>query len=628
MALLTMRCAALSALLVAICGAAGAAEPIGPGDDFYRYVNEKWESGTAIPDGAAAWGARLQLRDDNLKRMIALVKAPGAEPWARKVALFHDSQLARAAIERRGLAPIRPTLAEIAALPNKAALARYLGRHAHTGPDPLTFGVFDASDLFGLHVGPGLQDPAHHLPYLLQGGLGLPGPDSYQGGSPGLAAYERYIAATLADAGIAGAAGKAQQIVALESRIASQHAAPEVSADLATAGQVWRRADFKARAGGIDWDAYLDAAGIPAAQAVGVWQAGAIEGIAALVASQPLTVWKSYLQFHAINANARFLPSSFSDRYFAFFDPIFIGPGQHRPWWDHVVSQTNAVMPNAGRLFAERHFTAESKRQVEAMVHMIRAAFERRLDQLAWMAPATRQRAKDKLAAMVIGVGHPAAWRDSSKLVLRPGDPFGNIERVNAAKTAHQLASIGRPVERSQWIWNAELFGINVMPALNAMTIPMTELQKPMFDPKAEQAENYGALGVRIARFIVLALDQQGSRFDAQGRFAPWWSAEDATQYRRLAQPLGNGAADLAGLAVAYDALRLARHGVDDRRADQRFFIAYAQSVRAVGRDKEVREQAAGRVHLVRHLAAWHDVFELAPGQPMYLAPAQRLRVW
>lgn len=374
-----------------------------------------------------------------------------------------------------------------------------------------------------------------------------------------------------------------------------------------------------------------------------------------------MEIWKDYLTFHAINAAARYLPRALADKYFAFYDPIFIGPGQHRPRWDHAVSATNADMPGAGQLFVAHHFTPAARAKVQSMLGHLVDAFDRRVDRLDWMTAPAKVEARAKLRAMVFGIGHPDRWPDIGALEIRPDDPFGNVQRVRAFNHRHQLARLGRPVDRREWIAGGELFGINAMPLQNALTIPVTELQLPLFDPSGSDAANYGALGTRIGRFIALAFDAQGSRFDAGGRLRRWWTDRDVEQFKRASAPLaaqfsayrpfpdqavdghrtlGNNSADLAGLLIAHDALRLALAarpvGASDAETERRFFAAFALSLRQKSDEPTLRGQLAGsplaparyRVATVRNLAAWQVAFEVTPAQRLHLAPVEQFTLW
>lgn len=611
------------------------------GDDFWRYANGEWERGAVIPAGNVSWGARAQLRLANSQKMAALYQAAAAGKLgggaAKKTGDYYMAQLNQAAIDARGTAPLQPLLARIAGLDSKAALARYLGAAVRIDVDPVTFGAYDSQSLFGVWVAPGLHDTSHYLPYLLQGGLVLPSREAYLSDEPDQVAvragYRQFIIGMLESAGIGEAARRADTIIALETGIARVHAAPEDSADLGKADQVWRRAEFRTRAPGMDWDGYFQAAGLSSQNYFGVWQPAAVQGIAALVDSTPLDAWRDYLALHVIIEHARFLPPTFADRYFAFFDPLFLGPGQHRALWEHALNQTNTDLPSAGRLFAEHCSTPQARAEAGWLAADIATALGRRIGQLEWMAPATKKEALAKLKNMRIGIAYPEQWPDISSLDIRPDDAFGNMDRVQAFNYRRDIAKSGQPVDRSEWIRGAELFGINPMPLHNAMTIPVTELQPPFFDPKGPKAANYGALGARIGRFLALAFDNDGSRFDAHGQVRKWWNKSDLENFQKIStslspqlpnsKVLNSSVADLAGLMLAYDALQST--GPLNKEDQRRFFTAYAQSQRQVNAGTPPPGYKAA---MVRNIDAWYSAFDVTPGQALYLAPAARVTVW
>lgn len=644
---------------------AAAADTPRPGDDFYGYANNAWLAGTPLPANAGVWSVRAQLREDNLNTMAkmyrdAAANVPGTSAAAKRVGDYFVAQLDGAAIEAKGMAPIQPLLGRIAAIADISSLSHFLGTTLRIDVDPVNFAAYESDNLFGLWVGPALQGPARHMPYLLQGGIGLPQSAMYQEQAT-VDAYRQYIASTLEQAGVADAQRKSVQVVELETSIAAAHASRKTSADLSRSGQVWRRADFDARAKGLDWNAFFDGAGMPRQDRVGAWQPDAIKGLSALVATAPLDAWKAYLSFHAIRQNARFLPKALADAYFAFFDPLILGPGQSRPLWEHAMAQTNTAMPGAGQLFVERRFSPKAKVKAQQIVDRIVTALDSRIARLAWMTPDTRKQARAKLGNMVISIGAPQQWIDSTGLEIRADDAFGNEQRAALFNYRYQVAKIGKPVDRKEWIPNGELFGINPMPLQNALTIPVTELQAPFFDPDASDADNYGAIGVRIARFLAQAVDQNGSQYDAQGRARTWWTQADRSALERAAaglvaqyagyvplaginldgrRTLNDNIADQAGLLAAYDAFQMARAEKHDPESEQlaarRFFMAYARSMRVKSSEQALRGQVLGspqapapyRVAAVRNLDAWYAAFEVAPGQGLYLAPSDRARVW
>lgn len=644
---------------------------IAPGDDFSGFANGGWEAATTIPSDHINWSSFSQMTEDNWKKMSQLYQdaansSSASSAAAKRVGDYYVAQLDEAGIEAKGLAPIQPVLDQIAALNNKTELAQFLGTRLRVDVDPLDLGNFESGgSLFGLWVAPGLHDPEHYMPYLLQGGLGMISASLYLPGNPEQKLiqdkYRNYIAAMLDKAGIANADSKADKIIALEMGIAKVHAPAQESADPVKADHVWQRADFVTRAKGLDWNAYFAAAGLPAQTSFGVWQPKAISGISALVAATPLDVWQDYLSFHAINKSARFLPNNLAGQFFAFYDSLFLGPSQHFPRWIHAVNQTNTFMPGAGQLFAEHYFSAQAKVKVQQIVGNIVAAYARHIDDARWMTAATRQAAKDKLNAMTISVGYPDKWRDSSGLEIKADDAAGNVLRAEAFNNRYELAKLGQPVDRQEWILGAELFGFNLMPLQNALTIPVFELQAPLFDPQAPDAANYAAIGVKIAHFISLALNNEGQQFDAKGRLRNWSSKTDQAHLKAFSAPLvkqyslykpfpdlavngqqtlNQNIADLTGVQIAYDAYHKAlmdKHEQQDIKiADQRFFIAYAQSFRNKDSELALRGQTAAspvaparyRVATVRNLDAWYRAFDVRAGQGLYLAPNERVKIW
>jgi predicted metalloendopeptidase len=327
------------------------------------------------------------------------------------------------------------------------------------------------------------------------------------------------------------------------------------------------------------------------------------------------------------------------------------------------VAACNAYLGDAvGKLYVGKYFSPEEKKRAEAMVHNLLAAFEARIDRLDWMAPQTKAVAKDKLKALKIGVGYPDRWRSYAHLKIARGDAFGNWSRADLYAYRRQLAKLGRTVDRSEWVMNAQLVNAVNLPAMNAINFPAAILQPPYFDPEQPLVMDYGAIGATIGHEISHSFDDQGARFDAQGQLRNWWQPDDFAHFRasgaRLAaefdaykpfadlhvngeQTLSENIADVAGLNAAYDAFHLATQGappaeVSGFNADQLFFLSFAQSWRSKIRDPALRAQvitdghapAQYRSYTVRNLDAWYAAFDVKPGQKLYLAPDDRVRVW
>jgi predicted metalloendopeptidase len=394
-----------------------------------------------------------------------------------------------------------------------------------------------------------------------------------------------------------------------------------------------------------------------------VWQPSAVTGISALTASEPLDTWKDYLTFHAIQSRAAVLPAVFGRQTFAFFGPVLSGAQKERDRWKRAVAVTNDALGFAvGRLYAERYFPAGEKARAQAMVANLIAAFRDRIDRLDWMAPATRKEAKAKLAVLKVGVGYPDRWPDYAGLNIVAGDAYGNAERAALFRYRQSLERLGRPVDRAEWVMTPQTVNAVNLPAMNAMNFPAAILQPPYFDPKRPTVMDYGATGAIIGHEVSHSFDNQGALFDAKGRLQNWWTPEDFKHFQESSarlvaqydgykpfpdlavngrQTLGENIADLAGLAAAYDAYRRSLGGkpapaLQGFTGDQQFFISFAQIWRGKYREPALRNRiladghspAEYRASTVRNLDAWYRAFEVKPGRRLYLAPADRVRVW
>ncbi len=636
-----------------------------PGDDFYHYANGSWMASTEIPADRGNWGAFAALSEETNARIVKLIEAAGKAPSAsaRQVADYYRAYLDEAAIEAKGIAPLQPLLKKIDALADKAALTRALGASLRADVDPLNMTDFFTENLFGLWVAQGLSDPSRNVPYLLQGGLGMPDRAYYLGDSQKMAdlrkQYQEHIAAMLTLAGYADAPARAARVFALERAIAESHASREDSADVTKANNVWRAADFAKQAPGMDWAAFFDSAGLKGQDSFIVWHPGALTGAAALVSATPLATWQDFLRFHSINQFAGALPRAVSTQRFSFYGRALSGAQQQPLRWKRALAATNAALPDAlGQMYVARHVAPESKARVQQMVGNIVAAFSRRVEQLDWMAPATKAQAQEKLKTLYVGVAYPDHWKSYRGLKVQPGDAFGNALRAEQFHYREQLAKLGKPVDRTEWAMPAQLVNAVNLPLQNALNFPAAILQAPFFDPQASDAANYGGIGATIGHEISHSFDDQGAQFDAQGRLRDWWTPADLEHFQRASATLAaqysgykpfpdlavNGQltlsenlADLAGVAAAYDAFKVSQAGKErSPDADRQFFLGYAESWRSKAREAAARQQiltdghapAAYRAATVRNLDAWYKAFDVEPGQALYLAPEQRVRVW
>jgi putative endopeptidase len=651
---------------------AGMDTSVKPGDDFFAYANGGWLKATEIPAERSSYGVFAALAEATAKRTADLIEdaakgdaVPGSEP--RKIGDYFASYNDEAGIDAKGLAPIQPRLAAIAAIADKGALAADLGANLRADVDPMNAGNFHTDNLLGLWAAPDFRDAGVNAAYLLQGGLGMPSRDYYLGADAKMvefqSAYRAHIANTLRLAGVADADAKAARIYDLEHKIATVHAGRAESEDVHKADNPWALAAFAANAPGLDWTRFFKAAGLDRQTSIFVWQPQAVKGLAALTASQPLDVWKDYLTFHALDHDRAVLPKAFRDEGFAFYSHTLSGTPQERPRWKLAVDATNEALGDAvGKLYVAKWFPPQAKARAQAMVSNIVAAFSRRIDRLDWMSPATKAKAQAKLKTLYVGLGYPEHWRDYAGLEVVKGEALANFERAERFDYQRALAKLGKSVDKTEWAMTPQTVNAVNLPLQNALNFPAAILQSPFYDADADPALNYGGIGVTIGHEISHSFDDQGSQFDDTGRLANWWTPQDAKHFTgsgdRLAaqfdtyeplpglrvngrQTLSENIADNAGASAAYDGYRTSLAGqtppvLQGFTGDQRFFIKYAQIWRTKTREAALRRQVltdghapgAYRAAGVRNLDAWYAAFGVTPGQKLYLDPKDRVLVW
>ncbi|MBN8922129.1 MAG: peptidase M13 [Rhodanobacter sp. 68-29] len=643
-----------------------------PGDNFFDYANGGWLKTAQIPADRSSTGTFLKIFELTEQHTADLIRNAGASHPAagsdtRRIADYYAAYMDEAAIEKHGLAPLKPELSAIDAIASKDDLARVLGSRLRADVDPINATNFHTENLFGLFVTQGLEDPSHTIAYLLQGGLAMPSRDYYLSSDAHMAEfrarYRTYVVALLKQAGIADADAKANTVIDLETKIAKAQESLIASQDVHKANNLWTAADFAQKAPGLDWAAYFKAAGLDGQKSIDVWQPTATTGLAALVGSEPLDAWKTLLAFHTLDAAAPLLPKAYADLSFDFYGHTLQGTPEQQPRWKRAVGATNTDLGDAvGELYVKKYFPASSKAEVQQLVKNLIAAFDERLDTLSWMTPATRAKAKEKLVTLKVGVGYPEKWRDYATLKVSADDPLGNHLRAVKHEYEHQLAKLGQPVDRGEWWMTPQTVNAVNLPLQNALNFPAAILQPPFFDPKADPAANYGAIGAIIGHEISHSFDNTGADFDAQGKMENWWTPADEAHFKsataQLAkqfgkyealpglhvdgeQTLGENIADVSGLTIAYLAYHKSLGGkpapvVDGLSGDQRFFLAFGQAWRSKMREAAMRQRLATDVHApaqfraltVRNLDAWYPAFDVKPGQKLYLAPDQRVKIW
>lgn len=645
---------------------------IKPGDNFFKYANGEWLKTAEIPADRSSIGTFLTVYKRTQKHVTDIIKhAADSQPEpgssARMIADYYAAFMDTKAIEKHGLKPLKPELDAIDAVKSRNDLASVLGSRLRQDVDPINATDFHTSNLFGLFVAQGLDDPSHNIAYLLQGGLILPGRDYYLSDNESMAGYrdkyKTYIAAILEQAGTTDADAAAKRVFDLEMKIAKAQENLIDSQDVHKANNLWSLADFNKKAPGLDWNAYFKAAGLDDQKVIDAWQPEAITKLSRLVADAPLDAWRDLLTFHTLDHYASLLPKSFADLAFQFHGHTLSGIPQQRERSKRAVSATgNALGFAVGKLYAEKYFPAEAKQQAEQMVDNLVAAFRERLDKLDWMTPETREKAKEKLATLEVQVGYPDQWPSHDGLEISADDPLTNAINVSKFNYRKRLAVLGKPVNRDHWWMYPQTVNAINLPLENELQFPAAILQPPFFDPDADAAHNYGAIGSVIGHEISHSFDNMGSQFDAQGRLRNWWTPADAKQFKEKSdqlarqfdqyealpglhidgtQTLGENIADVSGLTISLVAYHKSLNGkpapeLDGLTGDQRFFLSFAQAWQSKMRPETLRQRVKTGVHApgqfraetVRNLDAWYKAFDIQPDAKLYLDPDQRVQIW
>jgi putative endopeptidase len=642
-----------------------------PGDDFNLYANGAWLKATPIPADRSNIGGFYiadHKTEGQLAELIAGIQrsAAAANTDEGRIRDFYKAYIDTAAIDAAGLKPLKSDLDRFAAIRDIKGLSRVLGEQIRADVDPLNATDFRTENLFGVFVTQSLAGNGV-MPYLLQGGLGMPEREYYLSNDAKMAElrgkYRAYIAQLLGDAGIPDSQGKAQRVYDLEMKIAGAHATREQSEDFQHSAAEWSRGDFAAKAPGIDWDAFFAGAQLGSQQRFAAYHAGAIPKLSALVASQPIEAWRDWLLFHQINANADVLPSRLDADHFAFYGAALQGTAEQRPREKRALSALNEAMGDAfGKLYVEKYFPASARAEVQGMVDNIKAAFARRVEAIDWMAPATKQEALKKVRTIEVGVGYPDRWKDYSGLTVHAGSAYANVQAAEKLRYRQQLDKVGKPLDRREWWMNAQLVNAVNLPVQNALNFPAAILQRPFFDSNADPAFNYGAIGAVIGHEISHSFDNNCAAFDSTGKMRNWWTPADLARFEQAGKALveqynayepfpglhvngkltlGENIADVAGLAASYDAWRASLKGkeppvIGGLTGDQRFFLAYAQSWASKMRDAALRQRIATDGHApgqyraltVRNLDPWYKAFDVKAGEKLFLPPEERVKVW
>jgi len=625
-----------------------------PGDDFYAYANGAWLQRAVIPAGRDRWAVRDEINERTRLQILAVLDdARNAPPGtlARKVADFRSALLNEAAIEQRGITPLQPIFARIDSAGDKVALARLLGGTMQSDVDPLNFGVYASALVLGLSVEHSIHGEKTYGAFLVQGGLGLGDRDRYLS-RDSLAVsrrvrYRRYVAHLLALAGFDHADRRADSVLSLETALAESQGTAEASAVDRNADHQWSRADFAREAPGLDWNAFFDAAGLSHQPVVVAWQPSAVKGVASLVGSRSLDSWKDYLRVRLIDEYADVLPRAFAEAALALHEDA-------RPRAARALAVTQSALSGAvGQLYAERYFSPAQKARVRRIIDNVATAFRPHVANAKWLSPGSRSIALAKLDALYVGLGYPERWESWDDLVVDPTDAFGNARRVAERNYRRALERLDQPYDQHEWVMPPQAAGAVLIFQQNAYEFAAALLQPPKYDSTSSDAAMYGAIGAIIGHDMSHFVDVLGADYQPDGQMRRWWTAEDSAAFEMAAEPIVrqfsayeplaglhvNGrltrtenVADLAGLTAAFEAYRTSPR---TKAEDRQFFIAFAQAFPAKLSESALRAQLLNdhapemyRMNTVRNLDAWYDAFDVVPGERLYLAPSDRVRVW
>ncbi len=632
-------------------------------DDLFRAANGRWLGSTEIPLDKASYGAFAQLGELSEERLHAIVEGLTREAHApgslqQRVSAFYAAYMNTDAIDAAGLAPVAPLLAEIDAIASVHELSRWQGRMQGHLDTPVSW-----------WVAPDFTEPGIQRALTWQGGLGLPDRDYFlKHGDPRLAqaraAYAAYLTELATLTGEPDPAQAARRVLAIEQCIAECHWAKEFTRDPQKIHHPMTPEALVQRAPGLDWPAFLDGAGLGGVGRLSVSQPSAVVGIASLFARLPLADWKLYFRLHLLDASAATLPKPFRAARFAYLGTALTGATEAPARWREAMAALNrALGEDLGQLYVARHFTPEQQARAQALVEELLAAYRESINALGWMSPATQLQAQAKLAKVVTKIGYPEVWRDYASLVVHDGDAHGNALRSARFEWARLARKAGHPVDHHEWAMTPQTVNACYDPSRNEIVFPAAILQPPFFDMAADDAMNYGAIGAVIGHEISHGFDDQGSKFDGDGVLRNWWTEADRSAFdaigallvaqyetyeplpgRRLngRLTLGENIADLAGLQIAFKAWQRSLRGqpapvIDGAPGDQRFFIGWAQAWRDKVREPRALQLLSTDPHSPAEFRAngaalnhdgFHSAFGTRPGDGMFKAPQDRIRIW
>jgi putative endopeptidase len=641
---------------------------IRPQDDLFRHVNGTWIDRTEIPSDKARYGSFYVLAEEAEKAVREIIEEartadPGTE--ARKFGDVYASFMDEERIEKLGAAPLLPLLAEVNAIDSIPALLKALGQFERKG----------TSGLFQLFIDNDPGNPERYLVFVEQNGLGLPDESYYRDEKFAdiRTKYVEYLERVLTLAGVEASGDRAQKIFDLETAIASHHWDNVKSRDSEATYNLMTWDEFVTLSG-VDLGIWRDAIGAPEATftELVVRQPSFVESLKSLFTDDNLEAWKDWMTWQVIRTNAAYLSSAFVQANFDFYGKTLTGTPELRARWKRGVSLVEGSLGEAvGKVYVERHFPQDAKAAMDILVGNLVEAYRESITSLEWMTEATREKAIEKLDKFTPKIGYPAKWRDYTKLETSADDLLGNVAAVNEFEFQRELGKIGKPLDRDEWFMTPQTINAYYNPGFNEIVFPAAILQYPFFDEARDAAANYGAIGAVIGHEIGHGFDDQGSKFDGDGRLTDWWTADDRAafeertksliaQYDALAPKqvpdhhvngaltIGENIGDLGGLSIAWKAyllsLRDASTGsateppvIDGMTGAERFFLSWAQAWQLKARDEEVIRLISIDPHspnefrcnqIVRNIDDFYTAFSVTDSDELWLAPEDRVTIW
>ncbi|MFM9904767.1 MAG: M13 family metallopeptidase [Pyrinomonadaceae bacterium] len=635
-----------------------------PQDDFFKFVNGGWIATAEIPGDQPWWGVvpKLFEKSANHQREIVEDMAKKTDSQAgtieQQIGDFYKSLINTSLVDGKGVAPVASYLAEIDKLRSKNALTGFFGRANYLG--------IKTPIICEVHKDTG--DPTRALEHLYQGGLGLPDRDYYLDKGDEheklRVKYRDYIVKLFTLAGFDNPDARAGKTIAIEYQLAKAHWSVERSRDVKATYNLVAVRDLKKISPQIAWDELLKGAGVSGEKEIIVAQPSYYQVLGNIITGVPLEDWKNYLRFQTLNATAPYLSSEFKDAEFQFNQRLVGGLQEKTPRWKTAVTLLDQYMGEAvGRVYVTRYFSKETKVGAERLVTNLLEAFRVGIQNLEWMSPETKAKAEEKRSLIKAKIGYPDKWRDYSGLRIVAADPIGNLMRANTFTYQYNLNRLGKPVDTGMWFKTPQTIAAYYDQGLNEIVFPAAILQPPFFNPKADAAVNYGAIGAMIGHEIGHAFDDQGRKFNGHGRLVDWWTAGDSAKFEALTKrlvdqynqftpieglhvngrlTLGENIGDLTGVSIAYAAYKKSLNGkeapiINGYTGDQRFFIGYAQCLRAKFSEEVLREMVTTDPHspfqyvvigVLRNFTPFYAAFGVKPGDGMYLAPEERVKIW